>query len=356
VGPAAINPRVETLAQRFRKAGFATAGVVDDCLWLDPRWGFGRGFDEYQLLRWSMPQSRRTVSNWITEHSGEAFFFFYHVFESHSDATQLPYESPGLTRETLLERFGVADYGCRAGKCASNLLGGINDGLAALENEEAVLRHLYAQSVREVDTQLGLLFDHLRRLGLYDDMMIVLTADHGEEFFDHGKLLHGTFWQEVIRAPLIIKWPRGRFAGERRDTPSGAVDVAATLLEAFGLPRDGLAGTPLLERSAQTPIYLVNGEWDAVIVDGMKAISDLEQLRMLLFDLEQDPGETRDLAGTRSARAEALAAMIAARIAVDRQALADLAAIGEPEPSEDPGLLELTPEERERLRSLGYLQ
>ncbi len=350
VDSAAIDPRVETLAERFRRSGFGTAALVHDCLWLDPRWGFDRGFDEYRLLRWSLPQATRAVANWITDHRGERFFFFFHAFEPHSDSSRLPYESPGVTRGTILERFAVGDYGCRAGKCASELLMGINAGLPTIEGEEEILRYLYARSVREVDRRLGQLFDHLRRLELYDDMMIVLTADHGEEFLEHGKLLHGTFWEEVIRAPLVIKWPRGRFAGERRTVPSGAVDVAPTLLAEFGLDREGLPGTPLLERTADTPVYLVNGEWDAVIVDGMKAVSDLEELRLLLFDLAEDPHEARELAGTRTEQAQALAEMIAARIELDRRALAEL------ESKPDADAPHLTPEERERLRSLGYVE
>jgi arylsulfatase len=345
----AIRPEIPTLAERLRDAGFRTAGLVYDCVWLNPKFGFSRGFDEYRSVSWNLGQQVRAVTNWVAGHRDEPFFFFFHTFEVHSDFNRLPYEAPGVRVDTVHERFSVADYGCREEYCASNLLTQINYGnIAPLPEEGEILRFLYQRGVEHLDAQLGRLFDDLRALGVYDDMLIVLTSDHGESFLEHTEVMHGNWWEEVVRVPLAIKWPRGNHAGARRDVPTSAIDLMPTLLETVGLDHGDLPGSTLAARDPDAPVFVMSGEFDIVIDDGLKFICYGPEEPAHLYDRRDDPEEHRDLLRDRPADVERLTRLVAEGIEASRHRLAAM--------SSESVTPELTEEERERLRSLGYVQ
>src|SRR5438876_11103557 len=93
------------------------------------------------------------------------------------------------------------------------------------------LHHLYAGEVADLDEHLGVLFEDLKRRGLYDRTLVVLTADHGEEFREHGGWWHGTtLYDEQIHVPLIVK-PAGAHALARvRDELATSLDIAPTIV------------------------------------------------------------------------------------------------------------------------------
>jgi arylsulfatase len=347
-GKTAIHPAVPLLAERFHDAGFATAGRVFDCLWLDPRFGFGRGFDDYRSVHWTLPQTARWTLDWIDEHRAQPFFFFLHTFEAHSDFRRLPYEGPGVRQNQVRQRFGVDGYGCRQGHCASVMLMKINAGeIAPIAREAEILRYLYDRGVDHLDFQLGVLFGELQRRGLFDNLLIVLTSDHGEAFLEHGRVLHGHSSEEVLRVPLMIKWPAGERAGERVEVASGSLDVAPTLLRAAGLPAEGLPGRDLRRLTAARPIF-VGSNFEAVIDGRFKAVIDPRDGGRLLFDLAADPGELHNLAGERPAEMARLEALLRERAARERRRARQLDAASDRQ-------REMSPEEIERLRALGYV-
>ena len=95
------------------------------------------------------------------------------------------------------------------------------------------------------DADLALFFDDLRRAGLWDDTLVVVTADHGEAFDEHGFLMHTTAHEEVLRVPLVVKWPKGARAGVETERFSTALDLAPTILAHFGLGAPDLTGRDL---------------------------------------------------------------------------------------------------------------
>lgn len=347
-----LSPAATTLAERFSAGGFRTAGLVYDCLWLDPRFGFDRGFEEYRVVRWGADQAVRFTVSWIARHRREPFFYFLHLFTPHSDMEVLPYEAAGVSRGTVAERFGVPGYGCREGVCASALLHAINAGrVAPLPDEEAILRHLYARGVETADRALGRLFDDLDRLGLLDRMLVVVTSDHGEAFFEHGELLHTTIHEEVLRVPLLVRWPGGPGGGRLRTEPTSGIDLAPTLLRAAGLATDGLPGVALQdpESGSRRREVFAGTTHKAVVAGPWKAIfppAEGPGASARLYRLDRDPGERHDVAAEHPAvlarlRERALAHAEAARALTRR-------AGEEPVPG-------LTPEERRRLEALGYV-
>ena len=107
-------------------------------------------------------------------------------------------------------------------------------GIAAVVFERAEeLRRLYASNVEYMDEFLAKVFAQLEAEGLYDDALIVFTADHGEEFHEHGGWWHGTtLYDEQIHVPLIVKQPGNRGAGTREASFARSVDIVPTILAA----------------------------------------------------------------------------------------------------------------------------
>jgi hypothetical protein len=345
----AMDPAIPTLAERLRVAGFSTAALVFDCGWLSPRWGFAKGFDSYQVSRWRADRQARAAANWVLKRRGESFFFFLHTFEPHADRHVLPYEAPGINQRVIAEVFGVDGFGCRKGLCSSRFLQGLLRGKFPFEPQDVeILRHTYGSGVQYLDESLGMLFDTLRRSGMWDQMLIVVTSDHGEEFMEHGGLGHKTLFDEIVRVPLFIKWPDGDRGGVENRMPCSAVDLAPTLLEFAGLPTGDLPGTHLHLRDEEAPVFA--GVLDrAVVADGYKAIFGYPEKPPLLFHLTDDPGELTNLAASEADRLRTLVDLLRAQ---NEEALALHQRIGS---GSESGEVVLSPVERERLEAFGYL-
>ncbi|MEM9290323.1 MAG: sulfatase-like hydrolase/transferase [Acidobacteriota bacterium] len=353
-GPdATIDPAVPTLAQRLSSEGFATHGFVHDCVWLNPRFGFARGFDTYRSGHWNAEQSVRQTLNWISENRDRSFFLFLHTFEPHSDFLRLPYEAPGIDRRTITERWGLPRYGCSQRICGSRRLVMMDDGeLGFFPREREILRYLYDAGVGETDRAMGQLFAQLQELGLYDSMMILVTSDHGEMLGEGGELLHGQSLEPVIKVPMIIKWPTGQHQGESMDGLSSHIDIAPTVLEAYGLPTDGLLGSPLQRRRSDRPIF-AGTRWRVVVQDEWKATFD--EGGGQLVNLRQDPDEQEDLAAKNPVTLRQLRELHSAYNRQFRQLLEELRRQSTVPEEEGQGSDGLTPQEVEELKALGYL-
>jgi len=161
---------------------------------------------------------------------------------------------------------------------------------------------LYDAEIRYVDDQLALLFAELRRLGLWDDTWVVVTADHGELHGEHGRYGHGlTVYEEELRVPLIVKPPAADGRRGRMAQPVLLTDVMPLLLDGLGLPLpDSVQGSlpgkrvePILAEVTQLPAESDEGDFRAWVEDGWKLVWNSKG-RHALYDLSRDPGERRD--------------------------------------------------------------
>jgi arylsulfatase A-like enzyme len=172
----------------------------------------------------------------------------------------------------------------------------------------------YEENVQFADHLVGRLVDDLRAQGRYDDALIIVTADHGEAFYEHGRFLHTSLlYEEFIHVPLVIKWPRS-FSGwvARVNAPVSLVDIAPTLIDGLAVVDEralyqGRSLLPLARGEAQPSRILyayTSGETNpdrdpkpkhALRWKDMKLIQDDRYDRSELFHLSDDPGETRDL-------------------------------------------------------------
>ncbi len=207
----------------------------------------------------------------------------------------------------------------------------------------------YDECIHFVDHEIGALLAELRQRGRYDNALIIVTADHGEQFLEHGEIGHGTSPYDVLlRIPLLVKFPcpGERCGGRRIDQQVQIVDIMPTLAAAVGIAVPaGLDGRNLDDAPRDRVLFAENGEQIALRTDEFKFMYDLDSSESQLYSLGSDPGEQVNLA----AREEPLAVAFRDRV---HQWLEEthLRAAGEG------ATVVADAEMLERLKALGYLK
>jgi arylsulfatase A-like enzyme len=174
----------------------------------------------------------------------------------------------------------------------------------------------YLGEVALVDQQLGRLLDALERYGIADRVILIVQADHGEAFGEHGSQTHGTtLYDEVLRVPLMFKIPG--VTPRRVTTPVSTMDLGPTILESFGLPVPAsFMGQSLVATLKGASIELTRPilaenrlQQTLILPSGLKVIYDTRTHSAELYDLSKDPGELEDLSGNSDLIAEPLATL-----------------------------------------------
>jgi arylsulfatase A-like enzyme len=211
---------------------------------------------------------------------------------------------------------------------------------------------------------VGRLLGTLRELGLYEDALIIVTADHGEEFLERGWIGHTrSLYDELVRVPLIIRPPGGLPAPRVADPVVSLVSLAPTVLDFAGADPgrsefQGPSWRPLLSGSgAGLDAVLLEVDFvplrpqrfvrkvhkKALVVGRHKLIRDDRSGRLELYDLDADPGETRDLSSERADLVEHLLPLLEAQLAAARE-------------GSTPGeAVQFSEEEIRQLQALGYV-
>ncbi len=231
-----LRPHWETLAERLREAGYLTAAITEGIA-VRAQMGFAQGFDRYsdglspeEHRTCTAPQTFEAAGDWLEDFGHLPFFLFVHTYEIHA-----PYVPP---REWL-GRYADLSF--------PDILNGIAENAFTPEERRHIVNS-YDACIGYTDHHLGKLFERMRALGLFDDTLIVVFSDHGEEFWEHGGTGHtNVIYDETLRVPLIIKLPGATPAKARIATQVGLSDVYATVLEVLGLDvPDGLDSYSLL--------------------------------------------------------------------------------------------------------------
>lgn len=316
-----LQDEFTTLAERLRDSGYHTAAIVDN-FFLHPEYNVGQGFIEYDyhpkrqkainsfgatvvnklspgfLRNYTSTRELTDISvKWLKENRDRDFFLWLHYYDPH-----LPYAPPW----EYISKDAVKDDGI--GYIFDSIKEVRSGHFSPNEAQRKWIRELYDAEVRYVDHELGRFIAALKQYGIYDDALIILTSDHGEEFWDHGGFEHGhTLYNEVINVPLVIKLP-GMKSGERRSEEVGTRSIPATVLDVAGvehgsdsmmaesltpLLQEGRAGYSLPPITSTGVLYYENKE--SVVFWGSKFIRSMVSGHEELYDLKTDPGERNRL-------------------------------------------------------------
>jgi arylsulfatase A-like enzyme len=331
------------LAEILSAHGYATHAVVSHTF-VGAKWGFDQGFDSFE----SFAGGHRTVSSEkvtqaalriVDRFDRGPTFLFVHYFDPHFLYIEhQDHRLSDLPPDAESEWWVMAFKKLRAQANAGQLSNEQRDYLLAL----------YDSEIAYTDQQIGRLLDPLESAGRLEDSIVIITADHGEEFLDHGGLGHtSTVFNELINVPLIIKWP-GTAEPVRSPRYVAHVDMLPTLLDYIGIPVDhDVAGMHMRSRTSNAPIFSETRRYKkilAVIKDGVKLVYDEHQDRVRFFDLEADPAELQGFPELATG-GQLLEELNAYR----RRAATGLASV---EPDVE---IEITKEELEKLEALGYV-
>jgi arylsulfatase A-like enzyme len=317
----AIPPGIETIAEMLKGRGYSTFAVTDN-INISPLEGFDQGFDRfwYSNDEGSKSVMTRLEENRATIQQAPPYFLCLHFMDPHT-----PYHKRAPWYQPQPDS--------------------LQDQIAAYDSE-----------IRAVDDAIEQAY---RMYGWDKNTLIVVTADHGEEFLEHGGGDHGrTLYEEVVHVPLMVRSTADSLPAGRIPTPVSALDILPTLRAYIGLPVDpaaqGISLWPAIRREGSLPenrsyfADLRTGPWFGnrtikfVLRDNRKYILTLPN-QGELYDLGADPGEKNNLAPGSPGEANELKSLLVKtesawtnHVPVQRQ-------------------VDLNREQVDRLRSLGYI-
>ncbi len=330
----ALPDEVTTLAEALRAAGYWTAGFVSN-INVAPVFNFQQGFDEYTYLppdfyfgatdsaaRLAIYKGLRVVRErffgdrlyfyhyyqdaqvvtdavlqWLDQRPPSPFFLLIHYMDPHDPYFEMPYDGRGVAR--------------------------VIDPNPAPERHDE-LHKLYGEDTAYLDQHLERLFARLKSMGVYDDSVIAFTADHGEEFQEHGGWWHGTtLYEEQVHVPLIIKRAHEPHAGQVASGVARSLDIAPTVMAGAGLKvSTTFQGVDLFNNApaADQPLFaeedfegnvlasLRLGGWKVITAnsDNPRGLKPVE-----LYNLLDDGGEHRDMAAAEPARVQEMLQQLA---------------------------------------------
>lgn len=320
----AVPQSVQLLPQILHERGFTTAAFIANG-YVSGRFGFRRGWDTWRNYIRERRSTRgehvaADVLQWLDERPAEQPFFLYvHAIDPH-----VPYRPP----ETYLRMYAPEPYrGPVDFSRDATLLERIKTGgLRLRERDRRHLEALYDGEVSYQDAQLTSILDGLAHRGLDEDTMVIITADHGEEFWDHGSVGHGhNLYDELVHVPLIVRVPGLTPAPRRLESSVGLVDVPATILDVLGEPvpeeMSGRSLWPSLRGAGESaPSSSVAGfmeHWRSVSSGRLKLITRPGG-RVALYDLVTDPDELHDVSAERPLALAFMRGLLGLRLADTR--------------------------------------
>jgi hypothetical protein len=313
---------VEVLAsQGYRTCAMSTAKIYTHPLGLD------QGFQESYIIggerdvleKIAAQQLSEAAIAWLRSHRDDRCFLLLHHYDTH-----YPYKAT----PACMNRFDPdynGEYRLRFGDSSLRILKKARVGrLAEIGLTEADIRHikaLYDCEILRTDASIGALVDSLDAWGRLDRAMIIITADHGEEFLEHGSIEHGqTLYDESLRVPLVVFSPSQVDAGSKVSEQVGLIDLGPTILqsEGIGIPEsfEGRSLMPLISDRFEAPpdqVRPIGLPYSCYVAESIAHRPEKKALRCppykIIFDpffgttelynIEVDPHETHDLSGER---------------------------------------------------------
>ena len=363
-----LSPAVPTLPEVLKQNGYTTAGFVS-APYVAAHYGYARGMDTYEDIsaEYSHRQEARSAIvapevtekalGWLDSHARDRFFLFVHYFDIHYDYIPPP------PYDTMFD----PDY--KGTIDGSNFIErrDINRRMDPRDLEHVLA--LYDGEIRFTDDHVAKVLERIDRLGLRDSTLVIIVADHGDEFFEHGnKGHHRTVYSEVLRVPFLMRLPKGIGRGSVVDEQVSLVDLMPTILDVIGIdPPEGVEGVSLLPLVRGRPIdreaiyaeFFDKRGFNLQVARRTPAHKTIEHFNRIMhpkrrpieaYDLASDPLEKRDLAGEEvewvNGEIASLGAWLEQRWRINREV---------ERASHGANRVEIDSETMQRLKSLGYV-
>ncbi|MEM7203076.1 MAG: sulfatase-like hydrolase/transferase [Planctomycetota bacterium] len=325
-----LSPDTPTLAELMAEHGYATGGFIGNIGYCSNAWGLGRGFHRYRdfpdkLTMFLSASSighfglnmvygafftefkrndaiwvRETFTDWMEGLDGKPFFAFLNFFDAHALYRPRP------------------PYDTMFGKASENEGASSADATQFTATELQELRNSYDGLLRFIDDQLAILVEHLRTTGRLDNTILIVTADHGEQFGEHDLLSHAnSLYRPLLDTPLIFHWP-ARLKPQRIAERVTLREMARTILQLTGAERNPFPGQTLarcfdptveVDPAAASPLIaevnrgIRRPKFEPSSQGDMKSIWFGEMYYILngdgreeLYNLTDDPNEEHNLA------------------------------------------------------------
>jgi arylsulfatase A-like enzyme len=329
-------------------AGLACRHETFSCAVFDG--GYLLLFDRFLVMEDEGGRVNDQARRFIRLHDDEQFFLWLHYMEPH--AAYNPQQAFGslpasvdAEREVFLRSWQPSNKTWPA---------------VLRPDDVTAVRALYNGEILDVDGWVGGIWDEIEARGLADRTLLVLTADHGDEFGEHGDYGHGhTVYQELNWVPLLVVGPQVATPGRVVETPVPLLDIMPTLLDVAGAPLpDLIRGQSLLPvlQGAEPPERPIYSECPAqrslyddksLRLGDYKLVYNLKLDRVELYDLRADPGELHDLAAAEPERAAAMRDELRAWTAAALETWASLPRVGHQAGEVDTAI-------EDALRQIGY--
>lgn len=305
---------IPTFPEWLSRNGYQTAALVANPI-IRANKGYGQGFDTYRFLKQASAfKIVNKAVDWIdSRDQGRPFFLYLHFMDVHD-----PYTPPSPYDVRFNQNYEGSVNGW-IGKYRTLMSEGKQVGLSAEDLEQLVA--LYDAGIAYFDSQFARFIKALRDRGLYQNTLIALTSDHGDELLDHGGIGHGqTVFEELIRVPLFIEGVEGE-GGSRYSGMLEMIDLAPTLAAMLDIPLDyDVTGRSFLEHLKQNRPFKekafsevhhtfgpMKGTWYVSARGGEdKVIYSPSQETYRSYDLVADPHEMAAIEGKASPEIEGL--------------------------------------------------
>ena len=348
-----IHDSFMTLAEHMKNNFYNTYAVISNVVVSEPL-GFAQGFDTFNqdsITEYDETSSHLVTDRaikYLTETKGEKFFLWLHYMDPHGTYIHHPeygYSSnySGFPEGLIVQPFKLND---------------ITDSI----DDEGLMYviDLYDEEISYTDKHIGRVLDYLSELKLSDNTIVIITADHGEEFMERGKFGHGrSLYQELIHVPLIIYIPSDKELGAKRVKSTVEVrSIARTVLDLSGIKNTQFRGKNLLitAEDEESGNYAFSQHpnkegvypgQETIITDNWKLINNLTLSTYELYNIENDPGEKINLFESTENGSDGVKKELISKLSGINTKRVGVAEVEE---------VEFKEEDIKRLKALGYIE
>ncbi len=298
VGKGILRPHHHLMQEEVKGHGYRTGCHVANG-YVSRTGGFAQGWDHYvNNLREGWRIDGEGIAkhgvDWAKKNKDKPFFLYLGTIDPH-----VTYRA----HDDIIGKYDKEPYhGKYKGYLSGEELGKIKGGKHVSERDKERIINLYKNEITYNDLAFGQLRKALEEEGLWEGTMVIVTSDHGEEFWEHGSVGHGhNVHQELVHVPLLVHYPPLIPAGTKVEAGVDVVDIYPTVLEAIGAePTDGLQGKSLLGL-----IHNLHGGYPEPAIATQYLIHygmQMQQWKLYLkrgayelFDRDKDPLEMKDV-------------------------------------------------------------